>query len=939
MSNKDHKLAAIVFTDIVGYTKRMEENEQLTMQLLQKQREIVFPIVESYGGEIIKEIGDGLLMMFTSAVEAVRCAISIQTRLNDEELTIRAGIHIGDVIFKGGDVFGSAVNTAARIEPLAPPNGICISETVRKQLENKDDIITISLGKKELKGVGMPVEIFQVFIEGVTTKQKKTPAFIMKDLWRRYVIQILFGYLIAAWIIKQAVAALTAKYLLSPHLVDLTWVILLSLIPTVFLIAYFHGKRSSGKWTKIEIIGFPVNAILAILLLVILFKGKDLGATTNKVFVENEDGEKIEKTILKSEFRKKVLLFFYEDKQKNTEDQWLSYGLPAMLEYDLSQDIFIRSRTAFQYIERFQQDGFNTGLDAPLLYKKKVSSSYNYNYFVTGSYTIANGTYTIITQVYESKSGKLVNEFNYNGENLFELADNISITIKKQIGFSDQQLGQMKDLPIKEIYTNSMPALEDYVKGMIAIHIDNNYDQGIDHMEKAILEDEEFAIAYLDIAQKYFNNNQLDKVNDILPEILQHQYKLSEREQYISKFFYYIIKQEADKALAVVKMWTKLFPDDIDAHMTLANRLQLKSDIPGAIKEYETILTLDPERFNIIRSIGYLYEALGNYDSALIYHQHYADKFPEDYMSYRNLANLYLLQNDFQNAKENYDNALLLEPEKVSLLLSQANVDMLLGEYDVAYNKFNEALTVCRTAGERGNVYASFDTYYTMLGQIQNAFSYYQKEVAENKISMTPLDYMVNQTFNIYKYVQAGKLKEGMDLLKELEPEFKPPVDKVIAFGYIFYYIQMEDVDKILPYIETAKELIYGFGQEALMVTVYFAEGRIAELNGNYEAAISSYMKFYEQQLTDNNIMRRIGACYRKNNQMKLAKEYLDKTMEASPFNPLNHLEMAYYYEDNGDKAKAKEHLLIALDVWNDADLDYKYANEARTKLSELESI
>ena len=123
MSNKDHKLAAIVFTDIVGYTKRMEENEQLTMQLLQKQREIVFPIVESYGGEIIKEIGDGLMMMFESAIEAVRCAISIQTRLKDEELTIRAGIHIGDVIFKGGDVFGSAVNTAARIEPLAPPNG------------------------------------------------------------------------------------------------------------------------------------------------------------------------------------------------------------------------------------------------------------------------------------------------------------------------------------------------------------------------------------------------------------------------------------------------------------------------------------------------------------------------------------------------------------------------------------------------------------------------------------------------------------------------------------------------------------------------------------------------------------------------------------------------------------------------------------------------
>ncbi|OQX74558.1 MAG: hypothetical protein B6D64_12660, partial [Bacteroidetes bacterium 4484_276] len=114
MTNENHKLAAIVFTDIVGYTKQMAENELHTMQLLQKQREIIFPIVEAHGGEVVKEIGDGLLIMFHSAVEAVRFATETQLRLKDEALTIRAGIHIGDVIFKDGDVFGSAVNTAAR---------------------------------------------------------------------------------------------------------------------------------------------------------------------------------------------------------------------------------------------------------------------------------------------------------------------------------------------------------------------------------------------------------------------------------------------------------------------------------------------------------------------------------------------------------------------------------------------------------------------------------------------------------------------------------------------------------------------------------------------------------------------------------------------------------------------------------------------------------
>jgi len=305
MPNKNHKLAAIVFTDIVGYTKKMEEDEKRTMQLLQQQREIIFPIVESYGGEVVKEIGDGLLMMFNSAVEAVRFAIAAQTRLKDEELTIRAGIHIGDVIFKEGDVFGSAVNTAARIEPLARPNGICISDDVRNQLRNKDDINTISIGKIELKGVSEAVEIFEIFIEGVTKKQKVNLKVIFRDLWQRRVIHILAGYFVGSWILKQAVDAMVAKYLLSPHLSDLTWVVLLSLLPSVFLLAYFHGKSSTSKWHKFELIGMPINVVLSIFIVIFMFQGKDLGAATESVFIENEDGVKIKRTVLKNEFRKK----------------------------------------------------------------------------------------------------------------------------------------------------------------------------------------------------------------------------------------------------------------------------------------------------------------------------------------------------------------------------------------------------------------------------------------------------------------------------------------------------------------------------------------------------------------------------------------------------------------------------------------------------------
>ena len=129
MATPNRKLAAIVFTDICGFTELMGRDESLAMALLEKQKRLLRPIIENFQGEWLKEIGDGTLSSFPSAVQAVTCALEIQRILeHDPELTVRVGIHIGDIIKKNGDVFGDGVNIASRLEPLAEPGGICVSE-------------------------------------------------------------------------------------------------------------------------------------------------------------------------------------------------------------------------------------------------------------------------------------------------------------------------------------------------------------------------------------------------------------------------------------------------------------------------------------------------------------------------------------------------------------------------------------------------------------------------------------------------------------------------------------------------------------------------------------------------------------------------------------------------------------------------------------------
>jgi class 3 adenylate cyclase len=166
------QLAAIMFTDIVGYTALMGNDEQKAFDLLRKNREIHKPTIEEFGGQLIKELGDGVMASFPAVSNAVYAAIRIQEACQQAgAFELRIGIHLGEVVFENNDIFGDAVNIASRLQALAPPGGIYVSAAVQRDLSNKSEIQVEFVSIENLKNVKEPVQVYRIFSAGMKRKE------------------------------------------------------------------------------------------------------------------------------------------------------------------------------------------------------------------------------------------------------------------------------------------------------------------------------------------------------------------------------------------------------------------------------------------------------------------------------------------------------------------------------------------------------------------------------------------------------------------------------------------------------------------------------------------------------------------------------------------------------------------------------------------------
>jgi len=718
--------------------------------------------------------------------------------------------------------------------------------------------------------------------------------------------------------------------MLSPHWFDFTWIFLLSLIPSVGLIAYYHGKSGMDKWVKAERIFIPANLAITIIILFFLFEGKDLGATTREVTVEDEQGNTIQRIIPKNEFIRNIAIFNFENYTDNPKLDWLSTGINIGILADLEQDKFFQPRGTESFYDEIKRAKIEDINQVPFALKRNIAKELRLNYFLAGSFDEINEGYQINTQLFETDNGKLIAEHTFEGLDLFILIDQLTVTIKEDLQLPSSYIETAEDLAVSNLLTRNLGAMENFTMGFAIASFDKDYAGSIQHMLNAVEKDPDFIIANLNLSVLYLMNNQMNQASIYIDKVIEKLYLLPERDQFMAKSFYYYVHEEQDKRIKVVEMWIELYPDDVDAYNLMTQIYRVSGEPGKAEQVLKAALEIDDNRGNFYVNLADVLMVQGKMEEALSYYNLYAEKYPNHSRSYQLLGDFYFESGLYNEAEKNYEKSLLLSEDNINSIGPLAIIKERQGDFEEAERIFEAALVKASNAVDSITIYGMMINYNLHRGQIQKVIKIWEQTLKTTKNVYPPLMVSIYRVNRLYWYFLIDQADEALRIIQQEENTFTGSFKNILAYGYINYYLNKENISKAQEELARIKTYASKYGSSGNIENYYEAE--VLYLIGEYEHALETYLEFKKVNtyFPKDLLEIKIANCVLNLGEIEKAKNIFNEMLKLNPYHPDAHFQLAKIMLNQNQKEEALEHLKIANEVWVNADPEYKDAQEAR---------
>ena len=622
----ERRLAAIFALDMVGYSRLMESDEASTHSRHKSLRkDLIEPTISAHSGRVVKSTGDGLLVEFASAVDAVQCAVEIQRGMAsrsadepaDRRIQFRIGINVGDVVAEDGDIHGDGVNVAARVESLADPGGIFISGSAHHQVRNKVKVGFEDLGLHELKNLAIPVHVFRVRLDPAASGTSP----VRRSFKQRKVVQWTVAYFAVAWLSLEFFD-LVAEQFLWPIWVrqGATVVLLFGLVVTLVL-AWYHGERGRQR------VGAGELAVLATLLAlaggsVLMLKGRsDPG-----VYQSSMAGFAFRQAPLPEH---SVAVLPCTNLSGDEGHEHFADGLASELITRLSAvtELRVPSQTS-----SFTFKGQNATIE-------QVASALRVRHVLECGVTGDETRLRVSTRLVDAETGYTVWSQVYDREaaDLLDVQQDIAQTV---VGRLEVELRGNEATQLARRWTEDTAAYDHFLRGIqyqLRAPTLENVELGRQHMEKAIEVDPDFGRAYARLA---------------LTWVVIGNYLYAPAEEAYTE-----VERLAERAL-------ELDGDLFEGYWALGwSEFAFRHSWRSAAEHFQRAIELAPGEWGGYHSLGFVRGVLGQTDAALEAARIAFDLDPLAYWPSRGLLTVHIRRRDYEEAVRQAEMMVEMQPD------------------------------------------------------------------------------------------------------------------------------------------------------------------------------------------------------------------------------------------------------------------------------------
>ncbi|WP_198538347.1 tetratricopeptide repeat protein [Marinicella sediminis] len=760
------------------------------------------------------------------------------------------------------------------------------------------------------------------------------------ELLERRIPQILGMYVAAVWLAVEIADWMSERFDVPTQFSSYVFVIMISFIPLVGLLAWGHGRPGKDQWTRKQIMFIPVNLVIA-WFAVSSFIKPEVQATELMTLLDEETGQMVEYEVAKQGLNQKVTGFFWDNQTGDESLNWLSYGSAWLVSQDLLRNPLITIQTPYtsqNIMSAVRDRGFDDATGEPLSLDLDIAGDRNAKWMIRGKITKDDAQLTFEASLYDVVTGALVTTISSSYSDwlfaLDDVAEQIGSVILNEVNAAEPTL--LPDLSISDHVSNDLEAIRQVIQSLNAVSFENDYEQGIDYLKKALEADDQLADAYVLLIDYYRNMGDFEAAKAASEEALKLDYKLYQESIFKVKANYYAVNGEQDRAIKVLENWVKIHPDSADAWQALGwNYTVIGHRLDDALMAYEKLGELQELGSTALVSQARIYRLKGDQEKAIKALSYYQQVNPEEASPLLEMAETYLQFGEIEQAKEKFEAASLLSFNNIDAELGLAKVMAMQGAVDASLRKMDELVEQADSVQEQVEVLAEKETLLFLTGRLHDAMDVVVLMKEKSQSYLPPLQQTLMygaKEVSYLLYLQQEEL--AWQKFDEMRANTKPPFDQILNLMARNFHDMLGNHEEasaaLAAFIEFKKQFQMSV-YDQFILSSQAVEKRHA---GEFEEALRLHDLAIEESRQSiltlevlyivDELMLQKAKTLMAEGRYEEAIEVLDQVIQRNPLYAQCQVQKARALSLNGDDEAALEVIQQIKRLWVNADPDYK---------------